>query len=236
MAMESSVTAGSAGPHPGAAGFRGTLLALRVLLVLCVAVPAVVFLAIALHRLNMAEQESVRRLDRNLRIAHEHALKVLETNEIMLGRVLDLVGGDDDESVRRREADLHHQLVAMSAGKPQVQSIWAWGPDGRPLVGNRYLPAPRHLDVSDRAFFRWHAQRRGGLFLTEPLVGRVTRDRFFDLSLGRYRRDGTFAGLVSVGLFPRYFESLHRDLVANEPGMVLTMFRDDGAVYSRVPG
>ncbi|WP_168105861.1 hybrid sensor histidine kinase/response regulator [Ramlibacter lithotrophicus] len=213
-----------------------TLWSLRLLLVLCVAIPAVVFALFAAYRWHAAHQNATQHVDRLVGIAHEHALKVLDNNETLLGRVVDLVGTEDDATVRAAEAVLHERLGAMAADKEQIQSIWVWGADGRPLAGNRFHPLPADLDVSDREFFRWHRDNKGGLYFTEPLVGKATREPFFDMSVGRYRADGSFGGLVSVGLYPAYFRRFHANLVNGEPGALVAMFREDGAVYSRMPG
>lgn len=212
-----------------------TLGSLRLLLVLCVLIPAVVFALFAAYRWHAAHEEATARVNRLVGVAQEHALKVLDNNETLLGRVLDLVSTDDDAALRAGEEALHQQLAAMAANKEQIQSIWVWGPDGRPLAGNRFHPVPADLDVSDREFFRWHRAGNGGLYFTEPLVGKATRDPFFDMSVGRQRDDGSFAGLVSVGLYPAYFRRFHADLVSGEPGAMVTMFRADGVVYSRMP-
>ncbi len=212
-----------------------TLGSLRLLLVLCVLIPAVVFGLFAAYRWHAAHETATEHVDRLVGVAHEHALKVLDNNETLLGRVLELVGTEDEDAVRAGEAALHQQLVAMAADKEQIQSIWVWGPDGRPLAGNRFHPLPADLDVSDREFFRWHREHKSGLYFTEPLVGKATKDPFFDMSVRRERADGSFAGLVSVGLYPAYFRRFHAELVNGEPGAMVTMFREDGVVYSRMP-
>lgn len=212
-----------------------TLWSLRLLLVLCVAVPAAVFGLAAAYRWHAAHETATRHVDRLVGIAHEHALKVFDNNETLLGRVLELVSDEEDGAIRAAEAGLHGQLVAMAADKEQIQSVWIWGGDGRPLAGNRFHPVPAALDVSDREFFRWHRDRKGGLYFTEPLVGKATGDPFFDMSVGRYRADGSFAGLVSVGLYPAYFRQFQANLVNGEPGALVALFREDGVMYSRMP-
>jgi signal transduction histidine kinase len=212
-----------------------TLWPLRLLLGLCIGIPLLIFAIFATYRWHAAHDEARQHVTRMVAVAHEHALKVLDNNETLLGRVLELVGTDDDAAISQHEAAVHQQLTVMAGDRLQIQSIWVWGPDGRPLAGNRFFPVPADLNVADREFFRHHRDRRGGLYFTESLVGKATRDAFFDMSLGRYRSDGAFAGLVSVGLYPSYFERFHADLIGDEPGSVLVFFRADGAIYSRVP-
>ncbi len=225
---------GSAVPL-GAGARPAPFMSLRILALLCIAVPLLVYAAVGLLRYAQLRAETEVRLDRSLRIAEEHALKVLDTNLTLIERVSDAIGGDDAPVLRGREKALHEQLKAMSASKPQVQSIWIFGPDGRPVATDRAHPAPPDLDVTQRASFQWHAGGRGGLYLSELLTGPVTKTAFFDMSRARRAADGSFAGVVSVGLLPTYFHKFHGDLVADEPGLAVTMLREDGIILSRWP-
>lgn len=209
---------------------------LRWIVLLAALLPLLASLALAAWQLRARAEEGHGRMERLVRVAAEHASKVFETNEMLLRRVFDLLGDEDDARIVAREAVLHERLRAMVAELPQVQSIWVQDASGHPLLSNRFYPAPRVLDVSDREFFVWHRERRGGLFITEALVGRVTGDVFSDLSLRRERPDGTFAGLVSVGLHVRTFDELHAELTRELPGSAVALLRADGRWISRVPG
>ena len=214
----------------------GTLSLLRTLGLLSLGLLVLAYLGVALYQREEAQTETDLRLDRATRIAQEHALRVFDTSETMLARVMDVVGQQEAEAVKAREGQLHLQMAAMSRNKPQIQSMWVLGPDGHALATDRRVPAPADLDISDREYFRWHRAKRGGLFVSEMLKGRATGTRFFDMSRGRYLADGNFAGVVSVSLSPEYFESFHKELVADEPGLAVTMVREDGNVLTRSPG
>lgn len=210
---------------------------LRWVVLLSVLLPVLAFVGIAAWQLRVQSEATYARLERAVRVAAEHAAKVFETNEMLLRRVVDALGADDDARIVQRERVLHERLRAMSADLPQVQSIWVQDATGRPLLTNRYLPAPRALDVSDREFFVWHRDHPGrGLFISDALVGRVTGDLFSDLSLRRDRPDGSFAGLVSVGVYSRYFSDFHAGLAEYVPGATFSLVRDDGRWISRHPG
>lgn len=211
------------------------LSSLRTLVLLCVVLPLVAYAAVGFYRYGEIRTDTERRLDHALRIAQEHALKVLETNETVLARVLDAAGSAEAPVLRGRQAQLHDQLREITRDKPQIQSAWLLGPDGVPVASDRVFPVPA-IDFSDRSYFRWHQARRSAApYLSEVLYGRVTRSEFFDMSRGRYRADGSFAGLASVSMTPAYFEKVHSDLAAGERGLSIAMLREDGSIYSRWP-
>jgi signal transduction histidine kinase len=223
-------------PPPAARSAPETLSSLRKLAVLCVLLPLLAYAAVGFYRYRQIHAETELRLNRSLRIAAEHALKVLDTNDAVLARMRDAVGDDDAAAIRLREATLHRQLRAMSGtNRPQLQSLWILGPDGRPLASDRFYPVPDKVNASDRDYFKWHRARGGGTFVSAPLLGRTSGERFIDISQGRYAPDGSFLGVLRISLRPAYFERFHQDLAADEPGMAITMFRDDGVILSRWP-
>jgi signal transduction histidine kinase len=205
---------------------------LRRLLLLCMLGPLLLFAAFAWYRYDQVHDEAEIRLDRALRIANEHALKVLETNETMLAHVLDLGDAPDPDRMQ-----LHRQLQQLARDKPQIQSIWLMDAQARPIASSFLEQLPADLQFTDRAYFRWHRQAPPGptLYFSEVLIGRATKSPFFDVSRGRFGADGSFQGVASVSLRPDYFARFYADLSADEPGLAITMFREDGLVYSRWP-
>ncbi len=212
---------------------QATLTALQVLSVLCVVLPLVAYVSVGTYRYQQLRDETEVRIDRALRIAQEHALRVFDTTESLLGRVQDLATAPM-EALAQSEPALHGQLRAMAQDKPQLQGIWIFGADGRPRIASRFSPPP-NVNVSDRAYFRWHQEGRGGVHVSQPFVSRTTGDTILDVSVTRREPDGSFGGLISVSLLAEYFNKFHGDLVADEPGLAVTMFREDGAVFSRWP-
>ncbi|TWO70148.1 response regulator [Caenimonas sedimenti] len=197
--------------------------------------PVLAYAGVGFYRYHRIAADTELRLDRALRVAHEHALKVLDTNDILLARVMDASGVEDAASLRAREPALHQQLQAMSRNRPQIQSIWIRDASGEAVATDRASPPPPEPGLADRGDVGWHLDHPGGLFVSDVMVGGESGTKFFDMSRGRRDREGRFLGVVSAGLTPAYFEKLHRDLVADEPGLALTMFREDGSILSRWP-
>jgi signal transduction histidine kinase len=212
------------------------LLSLRVLGLLFLVLPVLVYGVVGVYRYQHIRAETELRLDRSLRIALEHALKVLDTSEVTLTRVLDALGDEEDAAIRGREPLLHRQLRAISASKPQMDSIWVQDASGRPLATDRFYPVPPGIAVGDREYFKWHQQNPGGApFISEPMRGRASGVNLFVMSRGRYLGNERFAGVVSVSLIPAYFQQFHSNLAADEPGLAITMLREDGTILSRWP-
>ncbi len=209
------------------------LTALRLLPLLCVVLPLVAYISVGSYRYRELRVETEVRLDRALSIATEHALKVMDTTDALLARVQDRAVGPSAQ-LAASEPALHAQLRAMAQGKPQLQGIWIFGPQGRPLATSRFHPAP-DVSVLDRDYFLHHQQGRGGLYVSQPLVARSTGEAFFDVSVGRAEPDGSFGGVLSISLLSGYFQQFHAKLIADEPGLAITMLREDGAIFSRSP-
>jgi signal transduction histidine kinase len=207
---------------------------LRILLLLCALLPLALFAAFAAYRFGQVQDEAEVRLDRALRIAHEHALKVLEVNATMLAHVIDLADEAGDDPARL--AMLQRQLQALAEGKPQIQSIWVLDAAGHPLASS-LAAQPANLEFADREYFAWH--RAGSApnapYFSDVLVGRATRSPFFDVSRARRGPRSEFRGVVNVSLRPEYFARFYADLSSNDPGLAITMFRRDGLVYARWP-
>ncbi len=213
---------------------RTTLQSLRRLALFSVALPLVVLAMFATFRYHQLLEVAELRVNRSLRVAHEHALKVMDGAESIQARILDLVDGESPADLEQQKDELHARLVDMLKEKPQIQSAWIIGSDGMPLVSSRFHPVPA-VNFSDRAYFKLLQQGRGETYLSEPLVSRTTGERVADISAPFTKPDGSFGGVVNVSLYTSYFQKFHSDLVEDEPGLAVTMLHESGAIYTRWP-
>ena len=180
-------------------------------------IPTVLFSAVAWYLHRQAFNDARHQLDAVVSIAREHALKVFDTNEMLLQRMLELVGDSDDAAILARGHEIHDRLIRMAQGLPQIQGIFITGADARMLASDRVFPPPRGIDYSDREMFKIHRQQRGVLFITEQLTSRATGERFFDLSRRREYSDGNFAGVVSTSLQLGYFTNFFGEVASDVP-------------------
>ena len=214
------------------------LWSLRALAVLSVAVPLILYAMLGSFRYGESHEGAEQRVSRSLRVAHEHAAKVLGGAESLQDRVFDAVNGKSPASLRAMDKPLHDMLLARMAGQKQIHSIWIVGADGKPIATSMAYPTPE-VDLSDRPYFKHHKAHPstgdGTRFLSPPFRSRLTDERILDLSMRFDGPDGEFAGTVNVSLLTKYFEQFYSDLVADEPGLAVNLFEADGSLYARWP-
>lgn len=174
------------------------------------------------------------RLERTASIASEHVLRVIEVNRVVARALVYEMSNAPDEVLRHEEPRLHAYVHSLMRGADQIQSIWVWDAQGRPIISSLGHPAPRTLDVSDREYFRAHRDRGEEWYVTHTLRSRTTGEPFFGVS-ARREIDGRFAGVVSVSLHPGYFSDFYGKLGQAEPGLRIGLMRDDGALIARWP-
>lgn len=207
---------------------------LRLLAILSIAVPLFIYLVFGAVGYIDAKEEAQLRVNRSLRVAHEHASKVMASSEALQDLVAVLVSGKDPLELRNNEAALHAAMLARIKDQPQIQSIWIIDAAGKPIASSRFLPAPG-INMSDRDYFQFHQARQPGRYLSQPLVTKTTQERILDLSVAFHDSRGNFGGVINLSLLTSYFQDFYSDLVADEPGLAVNLFREDGAIYTRWP-
>jgi two-component system, NtrC family, sensor kinase len=176
-----------------------------------------------------------REIERTLDVAHEHALKVLETIDRSLSEIAEITRGIPDAGITSREEELHQRLKELVGSLPQVKSTWIFDAKGRALVNSLVVPPP-DIDFSDRDYFKAHVERDIGTYIGEALKPRPPYQgaAFFGVSRRRSNEDGSFAGVIQASVLPEYFENFYAR-IGREPGSFFALGRTDGAVLARFP-
>src|SRR5262249_34712425 len=107
--------------------------------------------------------------------------------------------------------------------------------DKRGLLTGSNLGMPSTLtDLSDRDHFRVHADSdRDELFISKPVLGRVSGKWSIQLSRRLNAPDGSFAGVVILSIDPYYLASFYESIDINTEGVVILVGLD-GIVRARV--
>jgi two-component system NtrC family sensor kinase len=207
---------------------------LRILLATSVLAPALVFVAAAALDYRQTLEAATQRVDRTVRIAHEHTLKLFETSEAVLGRIDDLVDARDADALRAAAPALQSRLETIARSLTGVHSAFVIdaegavvasgqaAPDARELA-NGILPLLASLAATDRAVVAGGAL---GLPASDGL-----------LVVGRRRLiDGRFAGAVCLSLYPTELTNFYVQLASEHADVRLLLYRADGTVIAGDPG
>jgi two-component system NtrC family sensor kinase len=208
---------------------------LRLAIILAAILPLIFFAAAAWSDYQSKYAEAGTRSQRAAQIAQEHAARVFETVDVIARQILHNLGDHSDSQIRSGEAELHGQLKNLADGLEQIHSIQVWNARGNPLAGSRSFPTPATLDISDRKYFKFHQSHRDSWFISEMLTGRQSGAPFIDVSTRRDLPGGAFGGVVSTSIPPAYFADFYRTLASTEPGLSVSLMREDGNLLARWP-
>ncbi|HEX6707311.1 MAG TPA: ATP-binding protein [Albitalea sp.] len=221
----------SAAPRPSAteAWLRGSMWAAAIL-------PAAMFAIAAVQSHRNAEEQARARIEHAVRIANEHALRVLQSHALAFDRVTEDVAGLNDAEVLHERERIHLRLRQIVDRVPALKSLTVWGRDGRLLVSSDTRVAAGSLSALDRDFFLGAAQPEGsGYYFSELPDAQEWTGQLLMVSHRRLDAGGRFAGVVAAALRPSYFFEFYTELGRTEGGMSISLFRDNGAVITRMP-
>jgi signal transduction histidine kinase/ActR/RegA family two-component response regulator len=142
--------------------------------------------------------------------------------ELVSQRVRAQVGAFDIQS-------LAHEIPLLATPGIQATII---APDG--MMQSTTLPfTGKTVDLSDRDHFRVHLDgTHRGLFISKPVLGRVSGQVTIQISRRVDAPDGRFLGVLVFHLPPRYLTALHKSIDLGQGGR-LTLFGTDNVVRAR---
>ena len=199
-----------------------------------VLIPLAVALLFGAYRFHEAKEESGQQTERTLRVASEHASKILVITESLQDRIGDQVSGRAATDLKADEARLHAMLASLIRGQEQIRSLWILGPKGQVIASSRMFPVPVQ-NLSDREYFKFHRQEAGRRHMSDPVTGRGSGESLINFSMGFVGPDGRFGGVINVGLATAYMTQFYADLAMSEADLAVAMFNKDGAIYARWP-
>ncbi len=193
-------------------------------------VPAALFGAAAWQNYGDVLREEREVINRTTAIMHEHALKVFETEELMLGVVDERIEGQPWPAVAASEtSEFLRKLKA-----PVEQAVSVWIADGTGAIRAGSQPWEVGTGIATRDFFTVQRDGDAGTYVSAPFVGRATGIASFAISRRRSTPDGSFDGTMHVAVSPEYFARFYTD-AAPRYAHVAILLRADGAVLARSP-
>ena len=157
------------------------------------------------------------------------------------------------ESLRAIIVDADHLLQNLKVEQESSGNIQGYGqaliwssmknhPFVQIAVSNRQgdliysaVPLSQPINISDREHFRAHiANDSARLYIAPPRIAQATGSSAIFLSRRLNRADGSFNGIVSVGISPQYITNLFKKLQLG-PANTLVLLRTDGIMLARHP-
>lgn len=193
--------------------------------------PALLFAAIAWYDHDRVLAEAMAEARRTTATLREHALKVLETHELLIRQVDRRVRGLDWEAIRA--SSLEQELREIHENHPQIAEIGLADAEGWLRISS--VPVPSEgISVSHRSY--WAAQRNqdAGTYISRPFLPIGGSVPGFGLSRRRSAPNGDFDGTIQIVVSIPYFTQFWRE-TAPEPETTVLLFRADGELLSRIP-
>jgi signal transduction histidine kinase/CheY-like chemotaxis protein len=214
-------------------GRTGITRLLRVLLVAVIVLPITLFAVASWLNYIAAFQASRLRVVNATDAINQHAQKVFETAELILGEVAERV--DDMDWLQIASSDTLHRMLVELGQRPRVAVVGLIGPDGLIVANNLSLPlTPAAL--SERSYLEVDRPGTGPLFISSVASSVFTGKP--DFIVARYLK-----GMPRVGMRNMIFVSLDLDnlidysqTIIDSGDYLLNMSRSDGAVLVRFPG
>ncbi|MYL84065.1 PAS domain S-box protein [Desulfovibrio aerotolerans] len=153
------------------------------------------------------------------RAVEEHAIRTFEQASLLA------------MSIRfRYEQEDTLDLNSLAKVDPQAMSIFQQLAiiNEHGIVSGSSIPGFAPVDLSEREHFKVHLLNPGaGLFVSKPVLGKVSGKWSIQLTTRLTRADKSFAGVVVVSLDPFYLSSFYKDIDIGPNGRITLIGQDD---------
>ncbi|MFG1424386.1 cache domain-containing protein [Roseixanthobacter liquoris] len=165
-------------------------------------------------------------------VLSEHAGARFLSVDVALSQVRDALGTRPAAALRA-DTEMHQLLARLVRRMPELELAFVIDEKGVLASSSRTYPAPER-DLSQREFYLAGKAGQEGLLFSVPFRGTASRSVSFAVSRAVWR-DGVFRGVIGAIVFPEYFHSTYRGLLAPTPGAAAALVRKDGTLLLRSP-
>jgi two-component system NtrC family sensor kinase len=196
--------------------------------------PLLLFLGASLYDRDRVLRETAQDVTNTVNVLYEHALKVFETQLLVIERVDEHIRDLTDPAVSAQQRELHDYLAGIVANHPQINALWILGEDGSGLAASDVYPIPPTLSIADRDYYKAHLDPNAGAFVEKVTRGRLSGVLSFSISRRRKLADDRPGGIVLAAVTPEYFQRFYATVAPHLDASV-ALFRSDGAILAREP-
>jgi two-component sensor histidine kinase len=163
----------------------------------------------------------------------DHTARLLEVTELTLNQTMALTQGQSWDQVETSRP-LWQRIHAVQEALPYIEDVWLNDASGRLRLTSAQFPAPE-TNVSGRDVFSAQVNEDQGLYVGEPILGRVTKVPTFMISRRLQGGDGEFGGIASVTVALSYFYDYWSKLRLPRGSQVALMRASGGEVIAQYP-
>lgn len=188
----------------------------------------------------MAWEQRARLIERNAEdiasnayFLADHTARLLEVTDLTLKQVAELVEGQDWNLIEASEPHWQH-LFMIRETLPYVDNVWLIDATGKLRLTSARFPTPS-VGIADRDAFNAQVAADQGIYVGEPVIGRITKQPTFMISRRLEGRNDTFGGVVAVSVTLSYFDDYWRKLRLLKGSRVTLLRASDGQVIVQYP-
>src|SRR5947208_1050033 len=211
----------------------GITRALRLLTVAVIVVPVILLATAAWVNYVAAFRDARERVDRARDAINEYALKVFESDELILDRIAEHIAVKDRSALIGSEE--FHQYLRQFDGKSQISAVGLVIPGLGLAASNLVFPTPT-IDVRPPNYLRVDRSGKEPIYIGTAVSGTFTQvPQFSVIRLDRASAQEAGTGLIFVSVKLSDFAGYYRTIIDLKHFLV-TVIRSDGAVLARSPG
>jgi len=175
--------------------------------------------------------------DRRQQLVEQSQKRAVQVGDVLAGRIGALISSADFALVQARADygidDARFRTTAALLGRSfpddALLQISVAAADGTLTWSNLGLAEP--VSIRDREHFKAHLDGKDRLYVSKPLIGRVSG--VWSVQFSRpILRAGRFAGVIVLSIRPEYLSKVLAS-VEMSPGDVMTLLNRDGAYIAR---
>ncbi len=188
---------------------------------------------IAWEQRNRLIQRNEEDIASNAYFLADHTARLLEVTDLTLKQLAMQAEGADWDLI---EASKPHwdNLKKAKETLPYFDNLWLNDSTGRLRLTTAQFPAPPST-VPDRDAFKAQIRPNQGLFVGEPIIGRVTKVPTFMISRRLNGPNNSFQGIIAATVALSYFETYWGKLRLPKGNRVTLLRATDGAVIAQLP-
>ena len=210
----------------------GTTRYLRVLLAAVVIIPIVLITAVSWRNYNAAFQDAHDRVSRAADAILEYALKIFETDELILDHVAEHASGMDwSELVRSQD---FFRYLQQFGNKPQVSSVGLIDQNYGLAATNPVFPAPS-IAVEPPGYLAVGRGDKEAIYIGAVQGNLAPAPQFSVVRPQPNPTSAGHAGLIFVTTKVSDFVGYYRSII-DPQDYIVTLARSDGAVLAHSPG